>query len=192
LAVAADADFRNFPRTPPLTRESTDVLHISRGRVHADQVRLLLPWLYELYRGPFLELANEAWTERVSVASDERYGVVLNVQHGKETRSEAHVDSNPLSGLLCFTDHPAGGGERAISRDPAVSGIAAIDRDCLIIRPQAGYLVFFDGRERAHYARQLNNDSDLRVLAVMNFYTESHPETQRPRVLNHHPYGDPL
>jgi hypothetical protein len=190
--VADEADCRDFPRTPLISREGPNVPFIPRGRVHAEQVRRQLPWLHKLYHGAFLDLVNEAWAEPVTTAADDRYDVVLNVQRGKKMRFEAHVDSNPVSGLLFFTEHPAGGGELAISHAPGTSGIAAIDQDCLIIRPQAGYLVFFDGRKRAHYARQLENDSDLRILAVMNFYTESCPESQRPRVLNHHLYGDPL
>ncbi len=30
----------------------------------------------------------------------------------------------------------------------------------------------------------------MRVVAVMNFYTESSPESTRPRELNRHLYGD--
>jgi hypothetical protein len=30
----------------------------------------------------------------------------------------------------------------------------------------------------------------MRVLAVMNYYTESCPESARPRELNRHLYGD--
>ena len=58
-AVAAEADFRDFPRTPILSREAADVTHITRGRVHAIQVQQMLPWLYKLYRHEFLELAGE-------------------------------------------------------------------------------------------------------------------------------------
>src|ERR1700736_1534891 len=78
--LAADADFRLFPRTPVVSREATDVSHIPRGRVHADQLRLRLPWLHDLYRGAFLGLAREVWTEPVVTAHDARYGIVLNVQ----------------------------------------------------------------------------------------------------------------
>ena len=52
-ATAADADFREFPRTPILSREGRDVKRIYRGRVHAAEVRQNLPWLYGLYRGHF-------------------------------------------------------------------------------------------------------------------------------------------
>ncbi len=106
--AAAAADFHEFPRTPVLSREAAQVEHISRGRVHADRVRSGLPWLYELYRGRFLELAGQACPEHVAAAQDDRYGLVLNVQRGSEMRFECHVDSNPLTGLLFCTDQPPG------------------------------------------------------------------------------------
>lgn len=59
-SLADNTDCRMFPRTPVLSREAPDVAHIFRGRVHADQTRLQLPWLHELYGGAFLELACEA------------------------------------------------------------------------------------------------------------------------------------
>src|SRR5689334_579537 len=74
-AVIAEADFRDFPRTPLLSREATDVTHITRGRVHADTVMQRLPWLYKLYRHQFLALACRAWDEPIEPALDYRYGV---------------------------------------------------------------------------------------------------------------------
>jgi 2-oxoglutarate-Fe(II)-dependent oxygenase superfamily protein len=188
-AVAAQADFRGFPRTPVLSREAPGVLHIVRGRVHAHQVRESLPWLYALYRGMFLELAQTACTEPVALARDDRYGVVLNVQRGTAMRFECHVDSNPLTGLLFCTDHHAGG-ELVVAHDAAAADIAAVERDCSVIRPHAGHLIYFDARNRPHYARPLTSVSDVRVVAVMNFYTESYPESTRPAELNRHLYGD--
>jgi hypothetical protein len=187
--VATDADFREFPRTPVLSREAANVLRIPRGRVHADQVRLRLPWLYHAYRGAFLELAGEVCDERVAAAGDDRYGIVLNVQRGTRMRFECHVDSNPLTGLLFCTGHPAGG-ELVIAHDAAATDTAAVERDCSVIRPHAGHLIFFDARRHPHYARPLTRVSDMRIVAVMNFYTESCPEeTARPRELNRHLYG---
>lgn len=187
-AVAVDADFRDFPRTPVLTREAPEVPHISRGRVHADQVRGRLPWLYEAYRGLFLTYAHQACPELVVPAADDRYGVVLNVQQGTGMRFECHVDSNPLTGLLFCTDHAAGG-ELVIAHDPAAASTAAVDRHCSVIRPHAGHLIFFDARKHPHYARALTEASDTRIVAVMNFYTESCPESTRPPELNKHLYG---
>lgn len=188
-SLAAEAEFRMFPRTPVVSREAADVAQISRGRVHADQVRLRLPWLQELYRGAFLTLAREACPEPVVTARDARYGLVLNVQRGTSMRFECHVDANPLTGLLFCTDHQAGG-KLIVSHDPAASSLDALERDCSVIRPHAGHLIFFDARHHPHYARPLLAESDLRILADMNFYTASGPESSRPRELNRHLYGD--
>jgi hypothetical protein len=187
--VAADAEFREFPRTPVLSREAPSVDAISRGRVHADQVRDRLPWLYTAYRAEFLELASEAAQKRVVPASDDRYGIVLNVQQGTGMRFECHIDSNPLTGLLFCTDHPAGG-ELVIAHDAAAADIDAVERDCSVIRPHAGHLIYFDARKYPHYARALTASSETRIVAVMNFYTESYPESTRPPELNRHLYGD--
>lgn len=184
------ADIRDFPRTPVLSREAEEVQYIPRGRVHADQVRSQLPWLYQLYRGVFLDLAQVGCSERVVAASDDRYGVVLNVQCGTGMRFECHVDSNPLTGLLFCTDHTVGG-ELVIAHDATAASTTAVDRDCTTIRPHAGHLLFFDARDHPHYARPLTADEDVRIVAVMNFYTESCPETTRPGELNTHLYGQP-
>ena len=143
--VARGADFREFPRTPVLSREAADVLRIRRGRVHADQVRTSLPWLHESYRSVFLELAREVRAERVMTARDERYGVVLNVQRGTAERFECHIDSNPLTGLLFCTNHAAGG-ELVFAHNPDATSVEAVERECSVIHPQAGHLIFFDAR----------------------------------------------
>ncbi len=122
-------------------------------------------------------------------AADDRYGVVLNVQRGTAMRFECHVDSNPLTGLLFCTDHSTGG-ELVFAHDDTAADIGAVERDCSVVRPHAGHLIFFDARRHPHYARPLAADSDMRVVAVMNFYTESSPESTRPRELNRHLYGD--
>jgi hypothetical protein len=189
-AVAAEADFRNFPRTPVLSREACDVVQISRGRVHAAQVQQGLPWLYKLYRSDFLELAAEARGERIAPAIDDRYGIVLNVQRGTAMRFECHVDSNPVTGLLFCTSHPSGGGELVFGHDDSAADIESVEQDCTVIRPQAGQLIFFEGKNYPHYARPLLSDSEVRVVAVMNFYTESCQESTRPAELNRHLFGD--
>jgi hypothetical protein len=190
IETAADADVREFPRTPILSREAADVSHIRRGRVHADRVQDVLPWLYQLYRNDFLEFARLAWAgEAVEPSHDDRYGIVLNVQRGTTMRFECHVDSNPLTGLLFCTDHRAGG-ELAFANDPAATDVGAVERDCSLIRPHVGHLIFFDGRDYPHYARPLLSESDVRIVAVMNYYTDSCPESTRPPELNRHRFGD--
>lgn len=188
-AAAEEAEIRAFPRTPVISRESQEVQQIARGRLHADQVRYHLPWLFKAYKEELPDLARKACGEPVSPAKDERYGVVLNIQCGSDMRFECHVDSNPLIGLLFFTDHQAGG-ELVIANDPEAEGVAGVDRNCSVIRPHAGHLIFFDARRYPHYARALTTDSETRIVAVMNFYTQSCPESTRPQELNRHLYGD--
>ena len=158
--------------------------------MHAGKVQQRLLWLYKLYRSEYLELAAQARAEPIKAAFDDRYGVVLNVQRGKTMRFECHVDSNPVTGLLFLTDHSAGGGELVVGHDTAAVGVEAVERDCTVIQPQAGQLIFFDGKTYPHYARLLRLESDVRIVAVMNFYTESCPESARPRELNRHLFGD--
>ena len=147
-AAAAGADFREFPRTPVLSREAADVGHISRGRLHASDLRRWLPWLYGLYRCDFLDMARAAWDASVTTADDDRYGIVLNVQRGTAMRFECHVDSNPLTGLLFCTDQMAGeGGELVFGHDRGAADIDAVEQGCSMIRPHAGHLIFFDGRD---------------------------------------------
>lgn len=62
--AAAEAEFREFPRTPSLSREAADVHTISRGRLHAGDLRHNLPWLYRLYRG-----ISSTWPGRWSATS---------------------------------------------------------------------------------------------------------------------------
>ncbi len=189
-AITTEAIFREFPRTPILSRESADVQHILRGRVYADRVRQGLPWLYESYRGFFLELAQDMCPEPVAAAQDDRYSVVLNIQRGTTMRFECHIDSNPLTGLLFCTDQGIEtGGELVFAHDPDATGTDSVDRDCTVIRPHAGHLIFFDGRRTPHYARPLRSGSDTRIVAVMNFYTKSYPESTRPPGLNRYLFG---
>ncbi len=111
------------------------------------------------------------------------------MQRGKKMRFECHVDSNPVTGLLFLTGHPEGG-ELVVSRDPDAIGVDGLERDCITIKPEAGQIIFFDGKNHPHYARELSSESDVRVVAVMNFYTKSCPESTRPPELNRHRFGD--
>jgi len=188
---ADEAEVRPFGRTPVISREADDVQQVVRGRVHADQAASGLPWLRELYRTTFRELGEQATGRKVHAAADERYGTVLNVQRGPRMRFECHVDSNPLTGLLFCTDHgPGAGGELVFGHDKTARSMAGIEQLCSVLRPQAGHLIFFDGRERPHYVRALHADGDIRIVAVMNYYTNECPESTRPPELNRYLYGD--
>jgi 2OG-Fe(II) oxygenase superfamily len=150
-----------------------------------------LPWLDVLYRSKLRDLATREAGEPVVCARDNLYGVVLNVQRGSQMRYEAHVDSNPVQGLLYLTDHALGsGGELAVARDSDAGTVDEIDADCVVIPPVAGTAVLFDGRRHPHYVRPLTSDEDVRIVAAMNFYTDSSPESDRPADLNRHLFGN--
>ncbi|ROO82676.1 2-oxoglutarate-Fe(II)-dependent oxygenase superfamily protein [Actinocorallia herbida] len=189
--AARSSDTRRYPVTPFLTRESPFFEGgVHRGRVRADAVERDLPWLAESYRGVFRDFAEEVAGEPVRTSHDPRYSVVLNILSAPDMRFECHVDTNPLTGLLFCTDNPQGtGGELTVAHDTAARGPAEIDRNCAVLHPRAGHLVFFDGRRNPHYARALTAPG-LRVTAIMNYYTASVPEeSTRPRGLNTHLFG---
>src|SRR5262249_29520008 len=124
-----------------------------------------LPWLTELYIGRFRDLAQTITEEPVETAKDPRYGIYLNVQTQRHGRFELHVDSNPIEGLLYFTDQPPGsGGTLRVSNLGEVRGTEAVDRDCSSIYPVAGHLVLFDACHHTHYVTALTGRDDLRVV----------------------------
>ena len=181
---------RTLLPTSVTSRESSAELEIPVLTVGGEKVRSELPWLYDLYHDRLRELAQVLTDEPVTVASDVRYGINLNVQRGQMMRYECHVDSNPIQGMLYFTDHPPGtGGELVVSNLGDVSGRDAVDADAAQIHPVAGHLVLFDARHHTHYVRGTEANGGLRVAAAMNFYTQSAPESERPQDLNRHLFG---
>ncbi|MGI8334799.1 2OG-Fe(II) oxygenase [Actinomadura scrupuli] len=158
--------------------------------VDGKEVAEHLPWLTDLYTGRFRDLAQTITDETVETARDPRYGIYLNVQTERHGRFECHVDSNPIEGLLYFTDQPPGsGGTLRVSNSGEVRGTDAVDRDCASIHPVAGHLLFFDARHHTHYVTALTRSDDLRVVAGMNYYLPSAPESARPVDLNERLFG---
>lgn len=179
--------------TPTSTTSRENDHHAQLRTLTMDGVEIArrLPWLTSLYETRFRELAQSCADELVTVASDQRYGVVINVKRGCDMRYECHVDSNPLEGLLYVTSNPPGtGGELVVSNVGDVPSIEDVDQDCSIIYPTAGHLVFFDGSHHSHYVRPLTDEQGTRVVVAMNYYTSSLPESSRPADLNRHLFGE--
>ncbi len=173
------------------SREGDPDLRLPVMTVGGRTLREVAPWLASLYEGAFREFAATCSTEPVSTAIDDRYGINLNIQVGRDMRYECHVDSNPVEGLLYVTDHPKGsGGELAVANRRGAASIEEVDRDCSVLHPEAGKLVFFDAREFAHYVRPLEDEQAVRAVVAMNFYTASSPESARPADLNNHLFGE--
>jgi 2OG-Fe(II) oxygenase superfamily len=173
------------------SRESPDVERVHVTTVGGLSLSEEAPWLAALYQYEFRALAQEAFCTEVVCAVDQRIGINLNVQRGRTQRYEAHVDSNPIEGLLYVTTNPPGtGGELVVANQSDALGTAAIDSDCSVVYPIAGHLIFFDARNSPHYVRPLSSDSDLRVVVAMNFYTSYSREIDRPADLNFHLFGE--
>jgi hypothetical protein len=182
---------RTIIPTSVTSRESSKKIKIPVMTVGGGRIRSILPWLYDLYRGLFRDLGQTFLDEPVTVATNDRYAINLNIQKGTRMRYECHVDSNPLEGLLYVTDQPKGrGGELVVANRPDAEGVRAIKADCECIYPKAGRLVFFDARHHPHYVAPLRDENDIRIAVTMNFYTPACPESARPRDLNKHLFGE--
>lgn len=182
-----DAKFKIIVASSVTSRELTKHVRIPVFTVGGRVIQSRLPWLLDLYRGRFRDIAQTLTSETVSVADDLRYAVNLNVQRGIDMRYECHVDSNPIEGLLYVTDHPPGkGGELVVAKNTHSRGEEAISANATRIYPKAGKLVFFDARAHPHFVASLTHPLEERVVVAMNFYTPSCPESSRPADLNHH------
>ncbi|MGN6258533.1 MAG: 2OG-Fe(II) oxygenase [Solirubrobacterales bacterium] len=185
------AKSRILQPTSSTSREADPDLRLKTLTVGGEETCAHLPWLADLYKGPFRELAQRCSDLEVTVARDKRYGAVINVKQGTSMSYECHVDSNPLEGLLYVTSHPPGtGGELVVSNRGDVQSREEVDADCSIIYPVAGHLIFFEASRHSHYVRPLRSEQDMRVVVAMNFYTQALPESARPRDLNRHLFGE--
>jgi hypothetical protein len=168
------------------SREATRDVTVPVLTVGGKTIHEKLPWLFELYLKQFREIGQTCCDEPVSPAVGLPHSINLNVQK-VGMRYEAHVDSNPLEGLLYVTSHPEGsGGELVVAKAPDTQGIDSILRNSVKIFPKSGHLVFFDARQHPHFVTPLKNPTDIRIVVAMNYYTSSCPETARPVDLDRH------
>ena len=168
------------------SRESRTDYRLPTQSVSGEDIAMQLPWLRRLYDFDFRQFAQITTPEPVSVMSDSRFGIALNIQTGPH-RYECHIDSNPIEGLLYVTTHREGdGGALVVSNRGEARSIEEVDADATIVEPKAGYLLFFDGRHHSHYVTPLKEAGDVRVVVAMNYYIPSWPEQRRPIDLNTH------
>jgi hypothetical protein len=147
--------------------------------VTGDVVEDHLPWLISLYRGPLFDFASRVAGQPLKVSESARSAVNINALRGRAARYEWHVDSNPVTGLLFASSHPAGsGGELVFEVADARFAIC----------PRAGLFLAFDAREHPHTVLPLETD-DVRISIPMNFYFEGEAET-RPPDLDSYIFGE--
>lgn len=139
-----------------------DIIGVSAGTV----IPLAIPWLARLYKRDILNLANELGIGRYMIATDTRSAININILP-PGSQYEWHVDSNPLTGLLFVTDHPAGtGGEIVFRPDPLVRPTEDWE---LAIASRSGNLLLFDAREVAHTVQPVPEPM-RRISVPMNYY----------------------
>jgi hypothetical protein len=173
--------------TATTSREELSDLQLPVQIVGGISIRRALPWLYDLYRGLFRDLATKCFDEEVLIAKEDQYALNLNIQQGTEMRYECHVDSNPIAGLLYVTTHFEGeGGELIVSNSSNAYGPIQIEKDSVRIFPRKGDLIFFDARRHPHYVSPLTSPGARRISVAMNYYTPSCPEEMRPSDLSKH------
>jgi hypothetical protein len=185
----AVASLKKTPIVPRSTtsREADRNAVIQAAVVDGVVIKQRLPWLYRLYRTDFLALASRATGQRLLCASNDLYGVNLNVQIGTEMRYECHVDSNPVQGMLYVTAHDAAsGGQLIVANCETADSVTSVLENCARIDPRRGLLVFFDARRHSHFVSALTRPDGVRVAAAMNFYTQTCPEARRPADLSRH------
>jgi Rps23 Pro-64 3,4-dihydroxylase Tpa1-like proline 4-hydroxylase len=180
---------RMFNLTPNnvTSRESIKSSMRVAAPVNGNSIKTDLPFLDDLYRQEFLDLARAATNLNVVIAKEQIYAINLNIQVGKKMHYECHVDSNPIQGMLYVTTHkPEEGGELVVANHLNAKSISDVDKDCIRIYPKRGLLVFFDARKHAHYVPPLRSANATRVAVAMNFYTPESPEDSRPPDLSKH------
>jgi hypothetical protein len=134
-----------------------------------------LPWLWNLYRGQFMDFAAEAFSKKLFPASDVRSAVNINSISGVDGRYEWHVDSNPVTGLLFVSDLSASDGGALVFRDRTRKLNA-------VVRPRSGRFLCFDARDIPHRVAPLRREIQ-RLSVPMNYY-ESSIDQPRPSDLD--------
>ena len=147
----------------------------------------VVPWLFSLYHGDFLQLVNSLELGTFVSSTDVRSAINLNCQ-GEGERYEWHVDSNPLTGvLLASTAGPEDGGELVFVPDPD-SPVATQDWE-VRVPAEAGTLLLFDARCVAHTVEPVCAKQP-RVSVPMNYYFAD-GGVQRPTDLDPYLYEVP-
>lgn len=188
LNVASSMAVTHALAPKSVTSREADLTPIPLSSLDGVAIDQELPWIRRLYLGAFRELVQRVTPEPVLTAQGQRSSIVVNVQRGDHQRGyECHVDSQPVSTLLYATSQPPGkGGELVVSNRGDVASREEVDADATRIYPIAGQLVVFDGRQHTHYVSPLADSDDTRVAVVMNYYTPSVTEDQRPDDLDEH------
>lgn len=146
--------------------------------VVGSDIKLHIPWLYEIYSTVLVSLVSEMFGKRIYPANDLISSVNINCLRGVGSEYEVHVDSNPVTGLLFLsTLDQKMGGELVFEKHPF----------SLSINPVSGIFIAFDARQVPHRVAPLLQEVE-RISIPMNFY-DSQDDQIRPNDLDGYLYG---
>lgn len=169
----------NLTGASDLSRELEASYNKSVIVVMGDACQRELPWLRKLYDNELRDFVTQTFGRPYFAARDLRSSVNINCLRGRGASYEAHVDSNPLTGVLFVTD--------ADERTGGILVFEQADGRRASVHPRAGHFIAFDARDIPHYVTPLQTDMD-RISIPMNYY--DHPERQyRPDGLDSYLYG---
>lgn len=138
-----------------------------------------MPWLRGLYENELREFASSCFQRSLFVANDLKSSININCLRGIGARYEAHVDTNPVTGLIFATNATPQTGGQLVFRSKAGPDV--------VIWPKKGVFLAFDARTISHFVAPLNVDMD-RISLPMNYYESAH-EQPRPDGLDEYLYG---
>ena len=125
-----------------------------------------------------MEFVSKTLERPYFIAKDLRSSININCLRGIGARYEAHVDTNPLTGVLfaCAASASTGG---ELVFDNGDGRVARVE-------PRPGVFIAFDARMISHYVSPLLVNMD-RVSLPMNYYDD--PQVQhRPEGLDNYLY----
>lgn len=133
--------------------------------VKGGDIEANLPWVWELYQGPFRELVSKVAGQEVEVDPDKKFSANINTitKATQKDGYELHTDINHWTALLAVTTmHEEDGGEliHVLPDDGRVE-----------TRIRAGLLYIFDGRNHPHKVNLLNQEgsADTRITVPMDY-----------------------
>lgn len=139
----------------------TTVYRVVKGQ----DVEARLPWLWDLYQGPFRKLVSQVARQKVVVDKDKKFGVNINEITLREQKDgyELHTDINPWTGLLAVTTMHEGDGGELIHVLP--------DGTRAEMRIKAGWFYIFDGRNHPHKVNLLSpeGNANTRITIPMDY-----------------------
>ena len=169
-----------------ISREIKESADLNLYVVDGATITRELPWLYDLYSGVFRDMAQKNFQEQVIIAKEAARSMIMFEQEGVNMRLAAHVDPNPITGILYLTTQSQGeGGELVISNKEELGGqkilgLEEIESDSVTIYPVKGKLVFLDARKNPHFVKPLTRSDDKRIVVGMNYYTPSCTQEEMP------------